>query len=140
MSGVCDRCQRPGRCCSGIMLNGGDLPGKDDWSFEQLLEWLRTNPQLNVNGDTETLRLQPMWHRPDGKWQFWCDAWQDGRCSIYSHRPKMCKDYAPQTDELCWHFDIDTAVLIKRMPSKGVTIDLLRDIDPASLPQPKNAD
>jgi Fe-S-cluster containining protein len=122
---LCDRCQRPGRCCSGFLLNGGDWPkNSKDMDAAQVKEALRQNPQVNVNGDIATVPFEPMWQDKKG-WHFWCKAWVNGRCSIYSIRPKLCHDYEPLMDNLCWHYDAATVSLVLPPVEKGTFVDLL---------------
>ena len=123
MSGICDRCQRPGRCCGGFVLNNGTWPiGARDMNAASLKEALRNNPQQDVNGDIASLPFEPLRINSRGKWEFWCTAWVKGRCSIYNHRPALCRDFKPYQDNLCWHHDATTAPLVETKPEKGMIL------------------
>jgi Fe-S-cluster containining protein len=45
--------------------------------------------------------------KPHGvKWQFTCDRLgQDGRCTQYEDRPKMCHFFEPKSDLLCIEYE-----------------------------------
>lgn len=109
-----------------MMLNPpfGWPVGGEGMTAEEVQREILKNPQSNVNGDYETLRLHPLYQDTDGKWTFWCDAWKHGRCSIYDHRPSMCRTYEPQSDILCWHHDETTAYSRERPEPKGEYVDL----------------
>ena len=139
---ICQRCQLPGRCCTGLMINNGEYAKGYD-AVEARAKIIKA-PQLNVNGDRETWDLRPLIRRKDGTWLWWCASLVKGRCSIYSHRPKGCKDYIPQTDDLCYHFDPITIHLRPKPKAKGQFVDLLvkedQDQDQRSRPKIKTKD
>lgn len=130
MSGLCDRCQRPGRCCSGFPLVGSHTldeatRGKP---AEVVEEELLNCVQPTVNGMMASLPFKPMYQaeKDEGLWRFWCPMWKHGRCSIYETRPALCDHYKPLDDALCWHTD---TTLLGLMPKseyveKGINIDL----------------
>lgn len=88
---LCELCPRPGRCCSGFELNGGDIG-----LHATELEVSTTLAELGFPF------FHPLWRKPDGAWLSWCDRLtKDGRCGDYENRPQLCRDYQPLACSLC---------------------------------------
>ena len=89
---ACGACPRPGRCCTGFVLNGGMVPHEAATALEAQLE-------LDAHG----LPFSPLMRRPaTGHWMLWCrNLTREGRCGDYENRPQLCADYQPGEDALC---------------------------------------
>ncbi len=121
---LCDRCQKLGRCCSGFPLSDGQFrPRRDELGdhyedADAVRVWLRKLFVLDVLGNEITLPFEPMYLDSAGHYRFWCTMLKGGRCSIYSHRPKLCEMFQPLSDGLCWHHDESSAHLVEKKPMK----------------------
>jgi Fe-S-cluster containining protein len=91
----------------------------------QIKEQIRLHPQPDVNGDLVTVMFEPMYQDQRKRWHYWCAAWKDGRCTIYHRRPKLCEDYTPLQDPLCWHHDETVHATLPPPRERGTVIDLL---------------
>lgn len=98
--GLCETCLAPGHCCRSVFLNGGSADSRIDapMSFERA-EHLAMRYGLP---------FRPSEQQADGSWLWSCPALgEDGRCTIYEHRPQLCRDYAAGSDRLCVHYVAD---------------------------------
>ncbi len=100
-SAICARCSQPGHCCSGFNLSKEDGHPfvywdderpvmHNDYPFVPLHRW----NQWTVEGGPDVGRTYSAW-----RWA--CTKLVDGKCSIYSTRPELCRSYEPLTDHLC---------------------------------------
>ena len=112
----CATCKDPGYCCQGLTLSTvfpAEMPrdkiyqhtaeGTDPYGYGHETEGtpqfrpIRINARYSVRGGK----------KPDGvTWSFSCD-WlgEDGRCTDYANRPKLCRRYKPKSDLLCIEYD-----------------------------------
>ncbi len=115
---LCDACGNPGRCCTGFHLRDfpADATALDVMTFcakvvhGQVREtgWPVMLPARISQASLEDfehvqigLPFMPLWRTPGGTWRFWCPELVDGRCSIYEHRPALCRHYKAGSDGLC---------------------------------------
>lgn len=113
---TCDTCRDPGHCCRGFVLSR-EFPASAD--AEDALRSTRegTNPMTGEAGCYEVLPhfvpVEPVPHaeteeRDAVRWRFRCEALgEDGRCTVYKDRPKLCRTYEPKSDGLCAEFEED---------------------------------
>lgn len=106
---VCDRCRRPGRCCSGFLLSGGWPGHAAETTLEAMvmLASVSTDPAIGSPGQNQLgLPFLPLGKRTDGAWILWCPLLgRDGRCTDYANRPALCASYQPLTDGLCAEYE-----------------------------------
>ena len=126
---LCDRCQRPGACCT-FKGNDGTWPaGGKDMTIEQVRQAIKDNPQYDIHGNIVSLQIEPLWKNPQGQWTFWCKALVAGRCSIYERRPVLCRNMQPGPPEpLCWHTDTTIPFTPENRREKGQIINLARGL------------
>lgn len=105
---VCSFCPVPGACCKNFALTIGFWEGMTN---EQVRDNIRSR-------DGDVLPFDPIgpdetddWHTDDvsgnryKRWRFSCPHLSvEGRCMIYSTRPKACHLYYPGSDALCVMF------------------------------------
>lgn len=102
MSGsLCDRCSKPGRCCSDFLLSL-QIPAGDDWKdrAKTLVEGYGIKHFIPIEA------VRGPW-TPDDRVQFRCNCsliGADGRCMDYENRPAVCRVFEPGTDALCVEF------------------------------------
>lgn len=103
--GLCDVCLSPGACCrdltlyrkDGALLTVWDDEGPATFTSEHDLPF---DPIGKVGQWTD-----PEGGREYSAWNFRCRALgDDGRCTIYENRPKLCADYLPGSSPLCVHY------------------------------------
>lgn len=100
---ACDICTRPGRCCTGFRLGGGNF-GRDLTALEVLVKLATAYPPWTYDIDSPADAGQPfipLRRNARGTWTFWCPVLVDGRCSDYENRPGLCRMYMPYEDALC---------------------------------------
>ncbi|MFS6749801.1 hypothetical protein, partial [Staphylococcus aureus] len=92
-----------GRCCTGLVLDGGTLPPPGCTSLEAYIALASM-----VHEDCEGRPMLgspwlPLMQREDGgEWMLWCmNLVAGGRCGDHANRPMTCKAYEPGTDFLC---------------------------------------
>lgn len=99
---LCDVCTRPGRCCSGFVLNAS---WANDVTALEALAGLASCDPLNRDDRAPAYGLPflPLYKDPKGWWRFWCpNLGRDGRCGDYENRPQVCRDFVPESgDALC---------------------------------------
>lgn len=112
---LCDTCHTPGNCCRRIFLSGSD--GKP------LTLWNDEDPKAQLAArSSEPLPFEPLetvatfavaFGEPEAgrlysTWAWSCPALgADGRCTIYDHRPQVCRNYEPASDGLCVYYRAD---------------------------------
>ena len=98
---LCDICPRPGHCCTGLSLGGGDF-GRFKNGLEVLVEiagYIRWGEDTNT---VDLLPFMPLRRNEFGMWNFWCpNLTREGRCGDYENRPFACRHYQPLDDGLC---------------------------------------
>ena len=96
---LCDRCWRPGRCCSGFALN---LEVNEEETALHLLIRLAAIVHSDCQGRPMLgVPFLPLYRTP-GFWRFWCPLLgPDGRCTDYETRPEVCAIFQPGEDPLC---------------------------------------
>lgn len=99
---ACDVCPRPGRCCSGLHLNG---PVDECKTALEVLCFMASYIYEDCP-DTHKpdigLPFIPLYKRDDKYWVHWCpNLLPNGRCGDYENRPYACRNYQPLDDELC---------------------------------------
>lgn len=101
-SGIaCDSCPKPGRCCTGLVLNGGEL-AKGTTMLAALATMATLRHQRADGRMTIGAPFMPLMQRGDGEWLWWCPNLQaDGRCGDYENRPEPCWRYTAGDDFLC---------------------------------------
>lgn len=115
---ICDTCKDPGACCRGLQVS--HLFDEKD-TRKEVLEWLKAN-ELEMLDPMRPAVYYATWGSSKvvkKKWSFSCKALgEDGRCTIYENRPEMCREYAPQSDPLCVHYEGPWKGWVRRLPSK----------------------
>lgn len=126
----CAACRDPGYCCQGLCLSTifpADMPRAE--VYQHTAEG--TDPWGGSNTTEETPQFQPIrisgrysdegQHKPHGvSWSFSCD-WlgEDGRCTDYKNRPKLCRSYKPKSDLLCIEYDGSFKGVMRLYRKKG---------------------
>lgn len=99
---ACDACPKPGRCCTGLVLNNGTLPPAGSTTLEAYGA-LAAVATVDAHGRPMLgLPFLPFAVRPNGEWMLWCqNLLPSGRCGDYEHRPALCAAYTAGDDWLC---------------------------------------
>lgn len=105
--GLCEACMSPGACCTDLSLfrhDGG-----------QFVVWKSDDPVKELDKS-----IGRHWFVPNqliGEW--WSEnhndtyvsySWrctalgEDGRCTVYDHRPLLCRNYREGSSPLCVHY------------------------------------
>ena len=115
MTTLCDRCQRPGSCCTftlyGGLEDGNGFENRDVTALEILAKLASAQVgDCSGSGTSDPwfpigLPFLPLGRRANGRWWLWCPLLVAGRCSIYEDRPSLCRHYQAGSDLLCWHHD-----------------------------------
>ncbi len=119
---ICDTCRDPGHCCKYFSLSRY-------FKFETTRQQVQTHiEQGTTNFDEKmTFELLPFtattrgafYGHGDGKvdsvrWNVTCPMLNDeGHCSIYDKRPKLCRTYQPKSDGICIEYEPTTGNIIK---------------------------
>ena len=99
---ACDTCSKPGACCRGFGLQDHTYYRTPLEALVKMVEF--GLPFLPVdNRYEEYLAAIPEKERDFVRpFSFNCPMLgHDGRCTIYDHRPELCKKYEPLSDPLC---------------------------------------
>jgi Fe-S-cluster containining protein len=106
----CDRCIAPGTCCKAIQLftqEGVEITHPLGTTLEKLRESLRANylpfeplRRLKILANSDESEKEA--------WLYSCPKLgDDGRCTIYETRPRLCRTYEPGCDHMCVHMRKD---------------------------------
>jgi len=91
---LCNICPDPGRCCREINISrksNGESLGKFD-----------TATEANISMAVNNLPFVAIPEKTGSHFMFSCPMLSgNGRCSIYEHRPKLCREYETASDGLC---------------------------------------
>lgn len=99
MSSLCDVCDQPGNCCKDFVISF--IENKEPHFVEEEILTL-ANIKMALHGFPF---IATRYEKSKGA-RFMCpllDA--DGYCSDYENRPKLCREYKPQTDKMCVFFE-----------------------------------
>lgn len=127
---LCNKCIKPGSCCNNFVLSG------HGFGTEYESEWREVGakrverfglPFIPIRFEQSATSLKDTDVPPWGLIRYSCSkVTEDGRCSIYSTRPQLCRSYKAGSDGLCvMHgrppFPPDNArVLVSRAKREGL--------------------
>ncbi len=102
----CNSCRDPGACCRSFHV---DIDVPEFMTAEALRVHLRAGLRPTTGSQAfEVLPYDPIQPSTKGKkegtvhWDYSCPKLgEDGRCTIYETRPKICRDYEAGSDALC---------------------------------------
>jgi Fe-S-cluster containining protein len=102
---LCDGCPQPGNCCKQLRLFTPE-GALTVWKGGALAAMARHNlpfqPLELISETVVTTPGDPDFGRTYQEWFWSCPKLgADGRCTIYSRRPDLCRSYKPATDFLC---------------------------------------
>ena len=87
----CSVCPDPGICCRKFIVES-DLP----WAYTAI----ETKKTVIKRLKDLKLPFKPI-KKGKRRWVLGCTKLKDGKCTIYSDRPKLCRGYRPGTGRLC---------------------------------------
>lgn len=116
----CDTCALPGYCCRSIRLFGQRVtPLGFEVTFSDELDPAKALKAISVHDlpfvpvarrETYQPADPPGWEGAPisptrSTWTYSCPRLgEDGRCTDYDNRPWLCRQFAPEDDALCLHY------------------------------------
>lgn len=99
---ICDRCTDPGHCCRRLKLYGNDFEVPYAYDEASAAEEIILMDELEYRNFGFRIPFVP-YTQIDGVVLFMCPKLgNDGRCTDYENRPRICREYQPATgDDLC---------------------------------------